>query len=172
MLNHSLRRAPRVARSRSPLLPIIAILMALSFTVVPAQRSDALAKAPPFATTVIDANLQAAPSLDADVLAVIPSGTDVELTGEAAPGYLAVYYGDGSGWVPASALSLGQRAGIDTAVTTQETPLLDAPKHDADVLAIVPAHETVILTGAHVDGYDAASHEGVGGWINERHLAR
>jgi hypothetical protein len=30
----------------------------------------------------------------------------------------------------------------------------------------------VILTGANVDGYDAASHDGAGGWIHDRDLSR
>jgi hypothetical protein len=34
------------------------------------------------------------------------------------------------------------------------------------------AGEAVILTGAHVDGYDAASHDGTGGWLDERDLSR
>jgi hypothetical protein len=30
----------------------------------------------------------------------------------------------------------------------------------------------VILTGASVDGYDAAAHDGAGGWVDERDLSR
>lgn len=131
-----------------------------------------LAKAPPFATTVLDVEALTAPALGAPAIAVIPRGTDVELTGAAAPGFLGILYGDQEAWVAEQYLSLGTRPGIDTAVATQDTPLLDAPMHDADVLATVPAGDAVILTGARVDGFDAAAHEGVGGWVNDRHLAR
>jgi hypothetical protein len=69
-------------------------------------------------------------------------------------------------------LTLGQRPGIDTAVAVEDAPMLDAPMRDATTLAVVPEGDAVLLTGASVNGYDAASHEGVGGWINERLLAR
>jgi hypothetical protein len=57
-------------------------------------------------------------------------------------------------------------------MTAAETPLLEAPLPDANVVSIVPGGETVILTGAHVDGYDAASHDQVGGWIDAMDLVR
>ena len=130
----------------------------------------ASAKAPPLATTVLDAEVLAAPAHDAAPIAVIPAGIDVELTGEAAPGFLGVYYDGEAAWVPAQFLSLGDRPGIDTTVTKEDTPLLDAPMREGIALATVPQGQTVILTGASVDGYDAASHDGIGGWINERDL--
>jgi hypothetical protein len=43
---------------------------------------------------------------------------------------------------------------------------------DASVLEIILEGEAVILTGANVDGYDAASHDGAGGWIDNRDLSR
>jgi hypothetical protein len=43
---------------------------------------------------------------------------------------------------------------------------------DASVLEIILEGEAVILTGASVDGYDAAAHDGAGGWIDERDLSR
>ncbi len=132
---------------------------------------NASAKAPPLATTVLNAEALAAPGYDAARVAVIPQGAEVELTGEAAPGFLGVYYDDQVVWVPAQYLSLGVRPGIDTSVTVADTPLLDAPMRDASVLEIIMAGEAVILTGASVDGYDAASHDGAGGWIHERDLS-
>lgn len=133
---------------------------------------NALAKAPPLATTVLDAEALAAPDHDAAPVAVIPQGAEVELTGEAAPGFLAVYYDGQAVWVPAQYLSLGVRPGIDTGVTVADSPLLDAPMRDASALEIIREGQAVILTGARVDGYDAASHDGSGGWIYERDLSR
>jgi hypothetical protein len=43
---------------------------------------------------------------------------------------------------------------------------------DASVLEINMEGEAVILTGASVDGIDAAAHDGSGGWIDERDLSR
>ena len=83
-----------------------------------------------------------------------------------------------SPWAPAHDLTLGVSPGIDTAQTATETPLLDAPLPDAGVVTMVPGGETVILTGAHVDGYDAASytdaasHDRAGGWIDAKDLLK
>jgi hypothetical protein len=140
--------------------------------VASAADRGALAKAPPLATTVFEVGGHAAPAPDSEVIAIIPGGTEVELTGDAAPGFLAVYDAGEVVWVPAQYLALSDRPGIDTAVAIQDTPLLDAPMRDARVLTIVPEGDAVILTGARVDGYDASSHEGVGGWLNDRDLDR
>lgn len=149
-----------------------ALVMLLAGVVFAPLAEDASAKAPPLATAVLDAEALAAPDHDATQIALIPQGAEVELTGEAAPGFLSVYYDGQVVWVPAQYLSLGVRPGIDTGVTVVDTPLLDAPMHDASVLEIIREGEAVILTGANVDGYDAASHDGAGGWIHERDLSR
>jgi hypothetical protein len=166
---------PKQTSRRTPVhrwRPFVAFAMALLLLVAASSGRDAFAKAPPFATTVFDVEAYAEPTLDSAVVAVIPGDSQVELTGDAAPGFLAVYDAGEVVWVPAQYLALSNRPGIDTAVATQDTPLLDAPLRDARVLSIVPEGDAVILTGARVDGYDAASHEGTGGWINDRHLDR
>ena len=166
--------------SASPLRPaafggcrlLIALAIALFIVAFAPNAREASAKAPPLATAVLDAEARAAPDDDAAQVAVIPRGAEVELTGAAAPGFLGVYYDGQAVWVPAQYLSLGVRPGIDTAVAIEDTPLLDAPMREATVLGTVPEGQTVILTGASVDGYDAASHDGAGGWIIERALSR
>ena len=133
---------------------------------------EAAAKAPPHATAYVPVTLLTAPSYDAEVVGVVPADTELELTGEAAPGFIEVIYGDGVAWAPADDLTLGVAPGIDTAVTAEETPLLEAPMPGSGVVSMVPGGETVILTGAHVDGYDAASHDRAGGWIDAMDLVR
>jgi hypothetical protein len=159
-----------LARGGLRLLGALALLVVVAVFAPIAQSASA--KAPPLATTVLDAQALEAPDYDAAQVAVIPRGSEVELTGGAAPGFLGVYYDGQVVWVPAQYLSLGVRPGIDTGVTVAETPLLDAPMRDASVLEIILEGEAVILTGASVDGYDAASHDGAGGWIDERDLSR
>src|SRR5688572_2606653 len=90
-----------------------ALALALIFGVSAPVADDALAKAPPLATTVLDAEALLAPGHDAAPVTVIPQGTEVELTGEAAPGFLGVYNDGEAAWVPAQVLSLGDRPGID-----------------------------------------------------------
>ncbi len=132
----------------------------------------ALAKAPPLATTVLEVNALAAPDYSAAVVAVFPADAEVELTGNSAPGFLGVLYDGQEVFVPAQYLSLGTRPGVDTATTVADAPMLDAPMRDGNVLTIVPEGQTVLLTGATVDGYDAAAYDGTGGWMNGRDLAR
>ena len=152
--------------------PLAALVLAVVIAGSAPIAHNAAAKAPPLATTVLEAEALVAPGYDAAPVAVIPQGTEVELTGEAAPGFLGVYYDGQAVWVPAQNLSLGLRPGIDTGVTVTDTPLLDAPMREASELEIILKGQAVILTGARVDGYDAASHEGTGGWIDERDLSR
>jgi hypothetical protein len=151
---------------------VCALVMIVAIAAFAPIADDALAKAPPLATIVLDTEALAAPDYDAARVAVIRQGAEVELTGEAAPGFLGVYYDGEAVWVPAQYLSLGVRPGIDTAVTVADTPLLDAPMPDASVREIIQEGQAVILTGARVDGFDAASHDGAGGWIDERDLSR
>jgi hypothetical protein len=152
--------------------PLCALALALVLSACALGAHDALAKAPPLATMVLDAQALAAPGYDAVPVGVIPQGAEVELTGDAAPGFLGVYYDGQAVWVPAQYLSLGDRPGIDTDVTVADTPLLDAPMPDASVLQVILEGRAVIPTGASVDGYDAAAHDGTGGWINKRDLSR
>lgn len=144
-------------------------LVVLGFAMV---LPGAAAKAPPHATAYVPVTLLTAPMYDADVVAEVPAGTELELTGEAAPDFIEVVFGEGVAWAPANDLTLGVSPGIDTGVTAEQTPLLDAPMADANVVSMVPGGETVILTGAHVDGYDAASHDQAGGWIDAMDLVK
>jgi hypothetical protein len=150
-------------------LALSAALLLLGYDLAP---PGADAKAPPHATAFVPATLLAAPSYDAVVVGEVPAGTELELTGDAEPGFLEIVYDGGSAWVPAQELTLGVSPGIDTAVAATETPLREAPLPDANVVTTVPGGETVILTGAHVDGYDAASYDRTGGWIDAMDLIR
>ena len=152
--------------------PLCALALALVLCAWAPVPHEALAKATPLATTVLDTEALAAPSFDAAPVALIPRVAEVELTSEAAPEFLSVYYDGQAVWVPSQYLSLGDRPGIDTGVTVADTPLLDAPMRDASVQEIIREGQAVILTGASVDGYDAAAHDGTGGWIDERDLSR
>lgn len=152
--------------------PLCALALAFVIAAFAPIADSATAKAPPLATTVLNTEALPTPDYDAAPVAVIPQAAELELTGEAAPGFLGVYYDGQAVWVPAQYLALGDRPGIDTGVTVADTPLLDAPMSDGSVLEIILRGQAVILTGASVDGYDAAAHDGAGGWIDERDLSR
>jgi uncharacterized protein YraI len=125
------------------------------------------AHAPALATVTADLVLLAAPSPEAAVLALLPAGTEVELTGAAEGGYLELTAQGQSGWAAAAGLN----GGIATAVIHVEASLYAAPNADGAVLGGVPAGSTVILTGAAVDGFVAASFAGIGGWLPAAALA-
>jgi hypothetical protein len=154
--------------SRFFLVAMIAVLCALSVT----TYQEVAAKAPPHATTLVTTGVYATPDLTGDQIGTADPGTQLELTGSAAPGFLGVVYGDGEAWIPSTNLTTGVRSGIETGLAVVETPLTDAPRRDSGIVSYVPEGESVILTGAAVDGFYAASYNGAGGWISGRDIAR
>jgi hypothetical protein len=127
----------------------------------------ALAHAPALVTASADVALRAAPSAEAPVLAVLPTGAEVELTGAADGEFLEIASADRRGWANAG----GFDGGIDTAPVVVDASLRAAPRADGEILGAVPAGGTVILTGASVDGFLAASFAGTGGWLPASALA-
>jgi hypothetical protein len=130
------------------------------------------AKAPPHATTIVTTGVFSTPDLTGDQIGTITPGTELELTGEAAPGFLEVIYGDVVAWIPSTNLTTGVRPGVETAMAVDDAPLMSAPIRDSGIVSYVPEGESVILTGASVDGFYAASYNGTGGWISGRDIAR
>lgn len=150
---------------------VVALLVCLCL-VSPGAGHDAEAKAPPHATTLVTTGVFSCPDLTGDQIGTIGPGEELELTGNAAPGFLEVIYGEGEAWIPSTNLTTGVRPGIETAMAVVGAPLTEAPRRDSGIVSYVPEGESVILTGATVDGYYAASYNGAGGWISGRDIAR
>jgi hypothetical protein len=121
----------------------------------------AFAHAPGLATTTADITLHEAPSADSPVLTQLPVGTEVELTGAAEGEFLEVTVAGQVGWTTVDGLD----GIIDTAPVILDASLRAAPTADGEILGAVQAGSTVILTGASVDGFLAASFAGTGGWL-------
>jgi hypothetical protein len=121
----------------------------------------ALAHAPALATTTAHVALYEAPSPDAPVLAELPAGTEIELTGAAEGDFLEASFDGQLGWTRVDRLD----GKIDTAPVVADASLRAAPNDDGAILGAVHAGSTVILTGAAVDGFLAASFDGTGGWL-------
>jgi hypothetical protein len=151
--------AASVSLARRP-LRTIAIAVAFILAAV-LGGTTALAHAPAMVTASSDVPLLAAPSDDASVLAVLPAGSEVELTGEADGDYLEISSEGQTGWAGVDSFDRW----LDTASVTADATLLAAPTADGEVLGAVQAGSTVILTGASVDGFLAASFDGSGGWL-------
>jgi hypothetical protein len=142
--------------------PMCALATALVLISVALLASPAaLADAPGLGTTTAAVALHEAPGGDAPVLAELSAGTEVELTGAAEGEFLEVTSGGLLGWMRVDSLD-GE---IDTALVVVDASLRAAPNDDGAILGAVQAGRTVILTGASVDGYLAASFGGTGGWL-------
>lgn len=139
---------------------LFALLIAGSMSFITTVAVEA--RAPGIAVAEFDQPLLETPSPEADVLMELPAGFEMEVTGSASGTYVQVLAGGVLGWVDVNLIHAGQ---ITTATTNAVTPITAEPSDSGQLLTIVPAGNTVILTGAQVDAYLAGSHEGVGGWL-------
>jgi hypothetical protein len=159
----SLRRSGALVRLVSVALLALLIAGTVS-TIVPIAVE---ARAPGIAIAEFDQPLLQTPAPEAEVLMYVPAGFEMELTGSASGTYVQVLAGGVLGWVDVNLIHAGQ---ITTATTNAVTPITAEPDDSGQLLTIVPAGNTVILTGAQVDAYLAGSYEGVGGWLPEANL--
>ena len=81
-------------------------------------------------------NLRAQPSTSARILAVMPAGATITVTGAASAGFLPVIYAGMSGWAAAEYIRSG--ANVDWRTTT-DVNLRESPALSATVLTILPA---------------------------------
>ena len=141
----------------------LAASVLLAAATIPA--GPASAAAPALASTTVDLNLRAGAGLDQPILAVMPGGTEVVLTGDTAAGFVGVVWAGITGWAAAPYLDAGHGPGIPLGTAMVDNSLRVAPFPDGEVLIVVPAGRAVMLTGASIEGYLAAAFGGVGGWI-------
>jgi hypothetical protein len=150
------------ARGASRWRPLRALAIALALILGALFAAPAaLAHAPALATTTANVALYEAPSADAPVMAELPRGTEIELTGAAEGDFLEATFDGELGWTRVNSLD-GE---FDTAPVVINASLRAAPNNEGAILGAVRAGSTVILTGASVDGFLAASFDGTGGWL-------
>jgi len=137
-----------------------AVAMALFFGAM-LSGPVAFAHSAALETTTADIALYEDPSTDAPVLAELPAGTEIELTGAAEGDFLEATFDGLRGWTRVDKLD----GNFDTAPVVLDASLRAAPNEEGAILGAVQAGSTVILTGASVDGYLAASFDGTGGWL-------
>lgn len=151
-----------LGRAHARFLVSASLAIVLTTGLAVSTPDAALAHAPGIAVAEFDQPLLEVPAADSAALAELAAGSELELTGDADGRYVEVVAGGVSGWVALDLIHAGQ---IDTAITNVVTPITDAPSDDGQLLAVVPAGDTVILTGAAVDDYLAGSYNGTGGWL-------
>jgi hypothetical protein len=148
-----------------------ALVFALLFGLAALPALDALAEAPPLAIVPYDVHVTNAPSPDSRVVGEVPADTQIELTGRAAPGFIEIYWNGQTAWIPAADLEVSHKIGMQTAMAATDLTIVTAPNPSGDPRGTVPAGASIILVGAHVNGYAAMSYNGTGGWVPDAGLA-
>ncbi|MER3437444.1 MAG: hypothetical protein C4346_07560 [Chloroflexota bacterium] len=121
---------------------------------------------PAKARATTDLNLRAGPSTSHPVLAVIPRGRRVELTGQRDNGFLSVRFKGIDGW------AFGQflRQEATTVSPTTDLNLRAGPSALHDVITVMPAGTLVRVTGPRAGGFLAVRFRGLDGWAASRFL--
>ena len=130
------------------------------------------------AATTTEANLRAAPSMEADVLAMLPPGTPLSVTGELENGFVPVTANGTTGWVAVDLIAEGTAGTAPAApapVADSNTPfdatamtdlnLRAAPDASSAILATIPAGTALRTTGGTQNGYFPVEHAGQIGWV-------
>lgn len=158
----TMRHLPMAKKTGARFVVPGVIALMLSAGLAGFTPGTARAHAPGTAVAELNQPLLQMPTSDSAALTELAAGSDLQLTGDADGQYVEVVAGEITGWVDVSLIHAGQ---IETAITTELIPITDAPSDDGQLLALVPAGDTVILTGAAVDDYLAGSYNGTGGWL-------
>jgi uncharacterized protein YgiM (DUF1202 family) len=116
-------------------------------------------------------NLRSGPSTSDSVVAVMPDGAEVTVTGAAQNGFYPVTYGNQSGWAFGEFLSFdggGSGSGeiVETAATTSALNLRAGSSLSSAVLLVIPSGVSVGITGAAENGFYPAQYNGVDGWAS------
>jgi uncharacterized protein YraI len=138
------------------------------------------------AVAVNSLNLRSDASTSSGVLAVMPNGAGVTLTGNRSNGFVSVTYNGMSGWAYESYLNIGSTGsdpdpdpggGSDpgtttgNATTTSALNLRSGPSTSNSVLAVMPAGASVELTGSSENGFNQVRYNGQTGWAYAQFLS-
>lgn len=147
-------------------------LAAALLLLAPAQGVRALGEA----RVAEEWNLRAGPGLDYPVLAVMPAGGTVALTGPVDEGWYAVVFADVPGWVYSDGLVLDGRAlAPEATVATSALNVRATPGLDGEIVALLDRGARVAILGDPIDadGYTWVPIEGaavITGWVAVAYL--
>lgn len=132
-------------------------------------------------TVTEDLNLRAGPTTASTILAVMPAGTILAITGTADQGFLPVNYDGVAGWAYSAYLSTGgtpagpapaaPTAGGGTSTVTDDLNLRSTASLDSAVLTMMPTGATVTLTGGSDNGFVSVRYGGIEGWAWAAYLS-
>jgi uncharacterized protein YraI len=121
------------------------------------------------ATVREELNLRAGPSTGDDVLAVMPAGADVTLSGDRKNGFVSVAYRGLAGWAYAEYLD-GVANDGGTARVSEAVNLRSGPSTKDDILDVMPVGADVSLSGESKNGYVSVNYGGEDGWAAAAYL--
>jgi uncharacterized protein YraI len=141
------------------------------------------------ATTTAALNLRAGAGTGFTVLAVMPQGATVNLTGQSANGFYGLTWNGRTGWAAAEYLrvSSGQvpppttpsptpaptqppASGARTAVATDDLNMRTGAGLGNPVILVIPTGATVSLTGGASNGFLQVTYNGLTGWSSQEWL--
>jgi uncharacterized protein YraI len=128
--------------------------------------------------TVIDGalNLRSGAGTGYGVIAVMPDGATVTLTGQSSGSWLSISYNGRSGWAHGDFLSTGGNAptapaeSIGNATTSAALNMRAGAGSGNSLLLVVPRGATVSLTSNESNGYTQVTYNGTTGWVLTSYL--
>ncbi len=130
----------------------------------------------PNATVTEALNLRAGPSTEDRVLAVMPGGARITVTGAGSNGYYPVVYNGTSGWaygdwIKADGAAPQTPSDAGMATVTEALNLRSGPSTSNKVITVMPAGALVTLTGEGRNGYVSVNYNGTSGWAYAAYLS-
>jgi uncharacterized protein YraI len=122
---------------------------------------------------IVDAaNLRADPNSAGAIIAVLPQGAVVEISGKRSQGYFPVSYDGEEGWIQSREVDIGTtRSSIrDLAIVTDDLNMRTGPGLKHAVITVAPAGATVALRGGERNGFRSVLYDGETGWMAEKYL--
>jgi len=126
------------------------------------------------AATTSDLNLRSGPSTGSSILAVMPAGVRLAVTGVADAGFYPVSFGGQAGWASADFLLLdgdAPPAAGGAATTTSDLNLRAGPSTADAVLLVLPPSASVELLGETSNGFAHISYGPTIGWAFAGYLS-
>ncbi len=126
-------------------------------------------------TATSDLNLRAGPGTGHPILAVMPYGAMVTLTGESLDGFLTVHFNGLDGWAAATYLATSTPTGTNpsgmTRTVTSDLNLRAGTSLADRIILVMPLGSAVTLTGESANGFVSVLSNGTAGWAFAAYLA-
>lgn len=122
--------------------------------------------------TVIDGslNLRSGPGTNYSIVALLPDGATVTVTGSITNGFYPVTYGNLSGYAAGQYLSFGSTPVQTATVIDGSLNLRSGPSTGSSVVTVMPDGATVTITGAQQNGFYPVTYGALAGYAYAQYL--